>query len=127
MKNYHIYIIELKYIHRWEKNSKEKQTDFVYWNSASIFTFDIFLLVFVGWKSFLYLFMAFWINDTVFVQGSKNFADHWVDETTTHTYSNYGFFNRINFNIGFHREHHDFPNIPGRYLPLVIFFVHTLR
>uniref|UniRef100_A0A915HNP8 Fatty acid desaturase domain-containing protein n=1 Tax=Romanomermis culicivorax TaxID=13658 RepID=A0A915HNP8_ROMCU len=73
----------------------------------------------MGWKSLLYLLLSFWINDTIFVQGSKNFADHWVDDQVTHTNSYYGFFNLVNFNIGYHREHHDFPYVTGRYLPLV--------
>lgn len=104
---------------RWAKNVKEKPTDFAYWNLVSVYTFNIVILILIGWQSLLYLLLSFWINDTIFVQGSKNFADHWVDETTTHTYSNYGWFNLINFNIGYHREHHDFPNVPGRYLPKV--------
>ncbi len=40
-----------------------------------------------------------------------------VDEKETHTFSYYGFLNKFGYNLGYHREHHDFPTAPGRYLP----------
>jgi len=105
---------------RWDRIAPgDKPSQFIIWNERTVWLVDILMLIFWGYKSLVYLFLAFWINDTIFIQGSKNFVDHWVSETDSHTSSYYGWVNKINFNIGYHREHHDFPNIPGRYLAIV--------
>lgn len=105
---------------RWERIAPgDKPNQYIVWNERTVWLVDILILIFWGYKSLLYLLLAFWINDTIFIQGSKNYVDHWVSETDTYTSSYYGWVNMINFNIGYHREHHDFPNIPGRYLAVV--------
>jgi len=105
---------------RWNRIAPGDQTSsYIVWNERSVWLADVIIFFFWGYKSILYLLLAFWVNDTIFIQGSKNYVDHWVSETDAYTSSYYGWFNMINFNIGYHREHHDFPNIPGRYLALV--------
>jgi len=105
---------------RWDRIAPgDKPSSYILWNNRTVWLADILILVFWGYKSILYLLLSFWINDTIFIQGSKNFVDHWVSDHDTFTSSYYGWVNYINFNIGYHREHHDFPNIPGRYLALV--------
>jgi sphingolipid delta-4 desaturase len=105
---------------RWCDNLKEQLTDYMVWNSRTVYAFDVVILFVFGWKSLLYLLISFWMNDSVFILGSMNYLDHWVsDDGIPYTCSHYGMINLINYNIGYHREHHDMPNIPGRYLVLV--------
>uniref|UniRef100_A0A915IQV6 Fatty acid desaturase domain-containing protein n=1 Tax=Romanomermis culicivorax TaxID=13658 RepID=A0A915IQV6_ROMCU len=105
--------------HRFQIKSGNNVTPLILWNLISITIFDGIIFTCFGYKSFLYLLIAFWLNECILIEGSKTFLDHWSDEKTSHTNSYYGPVNMINFNIGHHREHHDFPNIAGRYLSLV--------
>ena len=72
-----------------------------------------------GCKALVYL-----IGGSLLAMGIHPLAGHFISEhymyTEGHeTYSYYGSLNRLTFNVGYHMEHHDFPNIPGAKLPLV--------
>ena len=81
--------------------------------------FDVVVLYSMGYRSLLYL-----ASGTFLALGFHPVAGHFISEHYMfkkgyETYSYYGPLNCITFNVGYHNEHHDFPNIPGCRLPEV--------
>lgn len=69
--------------------------------------------------------LKFMLASLFFAGGLHPCAGHFLSEhvqferTTQDTFSYYGGLNRLTLNVGFHNEHHDFPRVSGRRLPLV--------
>lgn len=90
-----------------------------YTNIACQLTYDALIYMFLGWNGVLYLLLS-----TFFGHGLHPVAGHFIAEHYTftpghETYSYYGPVNYVNFNVGYHNEHHDFPLIPWSNLPKV--------
>jgi len=97
---------------------KPKQPGFweaVNW-SAVVLT-DIVILVTLGPKSLIYLAASILLGSGLHPIAGHFIAEHYVFIKGQETYSYYGPFNWICFNVGYHNEHHDFPRIPGSRLP----------
>jgi len=88
-------------------------------NALSVFAFDVVVYHTLGGWALAYL-----VTGTLLGMGLHPAAGHFVAEHYTltpgqETYSYYGPLNRVNFNVGYHNEHHDFPKVPWSNLPLV--------
>jgi sphingolipid delta-4 desaturase len=72
---------------------------------------------FFGWWPVAYLFLSTLFSLGVHPVGARWIQEHYVFEEGQETYSYYGPLNKLSFNMGYHNEHHDFPQIPWSRLP----------
>jgi len=72
---------------------------------------------FWGFRSVAYLTMSSTFALGLHPLGARWIAEHYAVEPKQETYSYYGILNKLAFNIGYHNEHHDFPQVPWVYLP----------
>lgn len=72
---------------------------------------------FVGTGAIVYLLLSIFMAGSLHPLAGHFIAEHYVFKEGQETYSYYGFLNNFALNVGYHNEHHDFPNIPGTRLP----------
>ena len=81
-------------------------------------TFNVAIIYFWGWMSFVYLGMSFMFSVGLHPLGARWIQEHFlVLDQNQETYSYYGMLNSVNLNVGYHNEHHDMPSIPWNNLP----------
>ncbi|XP_052056837.1 sphingolipid delta(4)-desaturase DES1-like [Apodemus sylvaticus] len=88
-------------------------------NAVVQITFDILVYYVWGIKSLVYMLAASLLGLGLHPISGNLVGDHFMFLKEHETYSYYGPLNLFIFNVGYHNEHHDFPNIPGKDLPLV--------
>jgi len=88
-------------------------------NWAVQLAFDGMLVYVFGPKVMLYFLLSTFFAGSIHPTAGHFLAEHYVMEGTTETYSYYGPLNYFTYNVGYHNEHHDFPNIPWTNLPKV--------
>ena len=88
-------------------------------NFAVVIAFDLAVLYLLGVKALAYLGVGTILGLGLHPAAGHFVAEHYELVSGQETYSYYGPANWLNFNVGYHNEHHDFPRIPWSRLPLV--------
>jgi len=86
-------------------------------NYVTQFSFDALVLHTMGLNAVLYFALSFYFSGSLHPCAGHFIAEHFVTTGDAETYSYYGPLNLVSYNVGYHNEHHDFPNIPGSRLP----------
>jgi sphingolipid delta-4 desaturase len=88
-------------------------------NTAIVLMSDALVWYFCGLWGLLYLFIGSLMGLGLHPVAGHFIAEHYVFVKGYETYSYYGPINYVNFNVGYHNEHHDFPKIAWSRLPRV--------
>jgi len=88
-------------------------------NTSTVVAFDIWVANWIGARAMIYLITGTLLGLGLHPCAGHFIAEHYMFTPGQETYSYYGFCNRLNFNVGYHNEHHDFPKIPWSNLPKV--------
>jgi sphingolipid delta-4 desaturase len=83
------------------------------------FAFDGLVIYFWGWSAFGFLALATFFSVGLHPVGARWIQEHFLTHAPQETYSYYGPFNLLAFNVGFHNEHHDLMRVPWVRLPEV--------
>lgn len=86
-------------------------------NFLVILAFDLAVWRFLGGGALFYLLASFWFSVGLHPVGARWIQEHYAAAPGQGTFDYYGPLNVVALNIGYHNEHHDFPEIPWTLLP----------
>ena len=72
-----------------------------------------------GTKGCAFLVLSFFFSVGLHPLGARWIQEHYLTAGEQETYSYYGPWNTLAFNVGYHNEHHDFPSVPWNKLPQI--------
>jgi len=75
------------------------------------------VVLLAGWTGLLYLLLSTCFGVGLHPVGARWIQEHFVMRVGQETYSYYGPWNRLAFNVGYHNEHHDLMTVPWSRLP----------
>jgi len=88
-------------------------------NYGVCIVFDFIIAQLFGLSGLLYLVFGTLLGMGLHPVAGHFIAEHYVMHEGQETYSYYGPLNWLTFNVGYHNEHHDFPFVPGKNLPML--------
>jgi sphingolipid delta-4 desaturase len=88
-------------------------------NWITCLSFNVSIAYFFSGRALAYLIIGTLLGMGLHPCAGHFIAEHYEMVKGQETYSYYGFCNYLNFNVGYHNEHHDFPSIPWSRLPEV--------
>ncbi len=77
------------------------------------------VVYFFGGRALGFLMLSFFFSVGLHPLGARWIQEHYLTNGEQETYSYYGPFNKVAFNVGYHNEHHDFPSVPWNRLPQI--------
>lgn len=77
------------------------------------------MALWLGPKAVVFLTASFFFSVGLHPLGARWIQEHYLTQGEQETYSYYGVFNKVAFNVGYHNEHHDFPSVPWNRLPQI--------
>lgn len=77
------------------------------------------LYYYIGPKAVVFFYLANCFANSLHPLGMRQVQEHYLRNKSQPTNSVYGFWQFLVFNVGYHNEHHDFPNVPWNRLPQI--------
>lgn len=88
-------------------------------NIVFIVATNVSIYKFLGPWALGFIFLSSFFSVGLHPVGARWIQEHYTYKEGQETYGYYGWLNKIQFNIGFHNEHHDFYRVPWIYLPKI--------